>query len=133
MNTRTMDSPFLEMLGVELVELRQDGCVLELEVHPRHCNRRGTLHGGMISGLLDAACVYAAITLDEDSALAGGATAMLSINFTSEAQSGTRIRVEALVERRGRSIAFCSGRLLGPEGDLIAASHCAVKVSRAPE
>lgn len=29
MNTRTMDSPFLEMMGVELVELRQDGCVLE--------------------------------------------------------------------------------------------------------
>jgi len=29
--TRTMDSPFLGMLGVELVELRQDWCVLELE------------------------------------------------------------------------------------------------------
>ena len=27
---RTMDSPFLRMLGVELVELRQDWCVLEL-------------------------------------------------------------------------------------------------------
>lgn len=81
MNTRTMDSPFLEMMGVELVELRQDGCVLELEVHPRHCNRRGTLHGGMISGLLDAACVYAAITLDEDSALAGGVSEFLCKRF----------------------------------------------------
>lgn len=67
MNRRTMDSPFLEMLGVELIELRQDWCVLELEVHPRHCNRRGTLHGGMISSLLDAGCVYAAITVHVDS------------------------------------------------------------------
>ncbi len=32
MNRRTMDSPFFEMLGVELIELRQDWCVLELEV-----------------------------------------------------------------------------------------------------
>jgi uncharacterized protein (TIGR00369 family) len=125
-----MDSPFLEMLGVEVIELRRDWCVLELDVRPQHCNRRGTLHGGMISALLDAACVYAAITVEEQAALAAGATVMLSINFTSEAQSGTRIRAEATVERRGRSISFCSGRLLAADGDLIAASHCSVKVAR---
>lgn len=126
--SRGLDNSFLEMLGIELVELRKDRCILEMELGEQHLNRQGTLHGGLSATLLDAACGYAAVSLDDHSSLVRGVTVMLSVNFLSQARFG-RVRAEATVERRGRSIAYCESRLTTVDGELVAAAHAAFKFS----
>jgi len=44
--------PFLADLGLTLAD---DGDTLQLALQPRHLNRRGVAHGGLLMTLLDAA------------------------------------------------------------------------------
>jgi uncharacterized protein (TIGR00369 family) len=119
---REFDTEFLLMLGVRLVELRRDFCAMELTLESRHFNKQGSIHGGVSAALLDGACAYATIALDDESPLARGSTLMLSVSFTGQAKSGV-VRAEAQVDRRGRKIAYCSARLTAADGSLIATAQ----------
>ena len=44
-----------ELLGIELVEAGGGACTMKLEAGEQHSNPMGTIHGGIICDLADAA------------------------------------------------------------------------------
>ena len=47
--------PVAELLGIRLVQIDEHEAVFEMEVRPEHANPMGTLQGGVICALADAA------------------------------------------------------------------------------
>ena len=64
-------SAFVEMLGLKLIHLDQDGCSMRLETRPEHLNTSGRVHGGVTFSMLDTAmgaAVFAYLNADETTA-----------------------------------------------------------------
>ena len=105
------------LLGFAVQHRDPGRLVLSAEVRPDLCNRRGVLHGGVVSALLDAAlggAVVSGITPEE-----WCATVQLSIQFLEGARRGP-ITAEGLLIRRGQRVAFASGEARDSEGLVVA-------------
>ena len=71
--------PIATLIGFRPVELEEGRCTFELDADARHSNPMGTLHGGVLCDLADAAMGYAwASTLIEGETFT---TLELKINF----------------------------------------------------
>src|SRR5688572_8765029 len=98
-------SPFNKLLGLR-VELLEDGhSVLWLTPRPEFIGdpRRGSLHGGVLSALIDTAGGAAAwSTLEplEDSV----STVDLRIDYLEPATVGTDLRAQAQLRRKGNRV-----------------------------
>lgn len=123
------DNPLLDYLGIRLASVGDGHCVFELDLEPRHLNRQGSVQGGVIATMLDAACGYAGLPVGPDGALGHAATAMLSISYLSKASAG-RLRAMASVTRAGNSLYFASAQLTSDAGVLIATAQGAFKRAR---
>ena len=121
-----VDNPLLEYLGIRLVEVNAGHASFELDVDARHLNRQGSVQGGVVATLLDAACGYAGLAAAEGESLGNAVTVMLSISYIAKATTG-RLRATAKVTRMGRSVYFSSGELVSDAGDLIATAQGAFK------
>lgn len=101
-------SPFLDVLGplycCEDTSTADARWVLGMMVDTKHCNGRGTLHGGVISSLADAALGYnAAFTHSPPQGLV---TASLNVEFTGKAEEGDWLEVHCDIYKRGRSLVY---------------------------
>lgn len=123
------DNPLLDHLGIRLVRIGDGRCVFALDVEPRHLNRQGTVQGGVIATMLDAACGYAGLTVGPDGELGNAATAMLSISYLARASAGT-LRASASVTRAGNSLYFASAELTTEAGELLATAQGTFKRAR---
>jgi uncharacterized protein (TIGR00369 family) len=97
--------------------------VVEFEAGPQHANPMGTLHGGVLCDISDAAMGTAwASGLVEDETLT---TIELKINFFRSFRTG-KLLAEANVVRRGRSIGYVECDIRDETGRLLAraASTC---------
>jgi len=110
--------PIAQLIGFELVELEPGRAVFQLEVDPeRHANPMGTLHGGVLCDLADAAMGYAYA-----SSLAEGGTfttVELKINFLRPVWRGLVLATARLVSR-GRSIGLVECDITDATGKLVA-------------
>jgi uncharacterized protein (TIGR00369 family) len=52
-------SPLREFLGLHFVAVENDGIRMRLELAPHHLNQGGTLHGGVVTSMIDIACAVA--------------------------------------------------------------------------
>ena len=120
------DNPLLEYLGIRIVDVSAGHASFELDVDARHLNRQGSVQGGVVATLLDAACGYAGLAAAEGESLGNAVTVMLTISYLSKVQTG-RLRATANVTRMGRSVYFSSGELVSDTGDLIATAQGAFK------
>lgn len=78
----------------------------------------GIVQGGFVTGWLDNAMYHAGhIAAKDGRALT---TADLTVSFYAAAYGETLYTAEGWVEKAGRSLAFLGGRLLSPEGEVIA-------------
>lgn len=103
MSTMTLPPPIAELLGLSLIEAGDGRAVFELEVDRRFANPMGTLHGGVLCDLGDAAMGYAMATT-----LAPGesfTTLEISAHFFKPIWGG-RLRAEARMVRRNRSLGY---------------------------
>ncbi len=110
-------SPLGDLLGFTQVEQSSEGVVLEAEIRPELLNRRGVVHGGVLSALLDSAlggAVVAAIDPEE-----WCATLQLSVQYISGGRRGP-LRAGGRMTRRGPRCAFAEGEVLDARGKLIA-------------
>ncbi len=72
-----------------------------------HCNSRGTVHGGVISALLDVALGRnAAASFDPPAMLT---TVSLTTHFIAAAQPGHWLQADATVTRRASTLCFAHG------------------------
>jgi uncharacterized protein (TIGR00369 family) len=126
----TLDNPFLEQLGATLASWEDGRARIALEIGDRHLNRQGTLQGGVMATLLDAACGYAGIHPDGDNARRQAVTLTLSISYLDKCSRGTVI-AEGIVERAGRSVYFSRGELVVDGERPLATAQGVFKYTRA--
>jgi uncharacterized protein (TIGR00369 family) len=110
--------PIARLIGFEPVALEPGRAVFQLEVDPaRHANPMGTLHGGVLCDLADAAMGYAYA-----SSLADGetfTTVELKINFLRPVWRGLVFASARLVSR-GRTIGLVECDMCDAAGKLLA-------------
>lgn len=124
-----VDNPFLNMLGASLQSWRPDLAVFQLDINAGHLNRQGTLQGGVISTLLDAACGYSGLYTEPDDVPRHASTLSLTINFVSKVEFGI-VTARGTRTGGGRKIFFASGELHSESGELIANAVGTFKYSR---
>jgi uncharacterized protein (TIGR00369 family) len=110
--------PVAETVGMRLVEIGDGEARFELEVdQSRHANPMGTLHGGILCDLVDAAmgCAYAS-RLGESETFT---TLELKINFLKPVWSGL-LTANARLVRGGRTIGLVECDVCDAAGGLVA-------------
>ncbi len=115
--------PIAKLLGFSLTEFGKDRAVVEIEVGPQHANPMGTVHGGVLCDISDAAMGSAwASGLENRESFT---TIELKINFFRPVFKGL-LRAEARVIRRGRKIGYIECDVTDDHGRMVAraASTC---------
>jgi uncharacterized protein (TIGR00369 family) len=111
--------PIAALLGQTLDSVSPGRAVFSLEVGEHQYNPIGSVHGGVLSTLLDSAVGCAVHTT---LAAGQGYTSLeLKVNFVKRLTVATT-RVEGIGEvlSAGRRVATASGKVLGPDGTLYA-------------
>ena len=110
--------PVARLVGMRLVEVGDGEARFELEAEPeRHANPMGTLHGGVLCDVADAAmgCAYAS-RLGEGESFT---TLELKINFLKPVRSGL-LTANARLVRGGRTIGLVECDVVDESGSLVA-------------
>jgi uncharacterized protein (TIGR00369 family) len=120
---RTNDVPIMRLIGFEAQEIGDGRAVVTLSAGPQHANPMGTLHGGVLCDIADAAMGMAfASTLAPDETFT---TIELKINFFRPVWEA-RLRAEGKVVRRGSTVGYTECEITDETGRLVAkaASTC---------
>lgn len=112
------NQPFLELLGVELVDAGPGWVRERLPIRPALL-QPGVVHGGAISSLADTATAHAVLTLIYPAEWT--TTVEQKINFLRPVSAGT-IVCNAKVVQLGKRIAFCEADVMNDSGELVAKS-----------
>jgi uncharacterized protein (TIGR00369 family) len=109
--------PVAELLGIRLMSIGEGECVFEMEARPEHANPMGTLQGGVICALADAAMglAYASL-LDEGESFT---TLELKTNYLRQVTDGTLVATGRVVHA-GRTIGLTTCDVVDAEGRKIA-------------
>ena len=109
--------PVAELLGIELVAVENGECTMKLEAGEQHSNPMGTIHGGVIGDVADAAMGMAYF-----STLGGGesfTTIELKINFLRPFWTGTLL-AHGRVVHRGSTVGLTECDVVDAHGRLVA-------------
>jgi uncharacterized protein (TIGR00369 family) len=107
------------LIGFELTDVDVDRAVVELQTRPEHFNVSGTLHGGILCDVADAAMGLAyASGLEDGMAFV---TVELKMNFLRPVWE-TRLRAVGTVVHRGRSIGMAECEIFDQADRLVAKS-----------
>ena len=90
---------------------------LEYEAGMHMCHSGGVVQGGFVAGWIDAAMAFAAMAAYGEDMVP--MTLEMKTSYFAPARPG-RVIAEGWIERKGRSTCFAEGRLLGPDGRVIA-------------
>ena len=114
---KTNDVAVARLIGFKAVEIADGRAVATLEAGPQHANPMGTLHGGILCDIADAAMGMAfASTLAPDESFT---TIELKINFFRPVWRA-QLRAEGKVVRRGSTIGYTECEITDEQGRLIA-------------
>lgn len=116
---RMKESQATELLGFEVEHVTEGEAIFQLEVHPRHKQIHGVVHGGILAALADTTAAIAAYTVVPPGAEL--ATLELNINYLEPVADGT-VRAVAKVLRRGRNFIVTECEILNQAGVLAAKS-----------
>ena len=108
--------PFVEHLGLQLLEKRNGVVRMRLDPRPEFENSWGSMHGGVLMTLLDVALATAGRSLDEH--CNGAMTVEIKVNFIGAAVGA--VLAESRAQRAGRSLIFSEGELRSEDGSLLA-------------
>ena len=109
--------PAAQLIGFRLLSIEPGKAVFEMEAGPQHANPMGTLHGGILCDIADAAMGMAfASTLDEGETFT---TLELKINFLKPVWNA-RLRAEGRVVKRGKTVGLVECDVTDEKGSLVA-------------
>jgi uncharacterized protein (TIGR00369 family) len=130
-HVQTKDVPIARLIGFEAGEIADGRAVVTLTAGRQHANPMGTLHGGVLCDIADAAMGMAfASTLEPGESFT---TIELKINFFRPVWEA-HLRAEGKVVRRGSTVGYVECEITDESGRLVskAASTCmALKGERA--
>lgn len=120
-------APIAELLGMTLVEMGAGSSSMEMIAEARHANPMGTLHGGVLCDLTDAAMGMAlASTLQSGESFT---TLELKTNFLRPFWQG-RLRAHGRLTHRGKTVAMVEADVLDEQERLIARSSSTCMILR---
>jgi uncharacterized protein (TIGR00369 family) len=122
---KTNDVPIARLIGFEAKDIADGRATVTLAAGSQHANPMGTLHGGVLCDIADAAMGIAfASTLAPEESFT---TVELKINFFRPVWEA-QLKAEGKVVRRGRSVGYIECEISDERGQLIAkaASTCLV-------
>ncbi|MGH8678147.1 MAG: PaaI family thioesterase [Burkholderiales bacterium] len=99
-------SPVLDLIGPIYCRGEGRNLVLGLRVESKHCNARGTVHGGILATLADVALGYTMAFSSEPPASL--VTANLTLDFAGTAKIGDWLQTAVDVQRQGSRLAFAN-------------------------
>lgn len=110
-------APVARLLGMRLASAGPGLATFEMECDERHHNPMGSVHGGILGDLADAAMGYAVIsTLAPDESFT---TIEMKTNFLRPVFR-EKLRCHARVDSRGKTIAYAVADVLNEEGKVVA-------------
>ncbi len=109
--------PVSQLIGFKLVSAKNGEAVVELQADRRHANPMGTLHGGILCDIADAAMGIAYATLLEDGE--SFTTLELKINFLRPVWNA-ELRAIAQVTKKGKTVGLTECSVIDEKNDLIA-------------
>jgi uncharacterized protein (TIGR00369 family) len=116
-----------KLIGFTVSEVRDGRAVATLEAGPQHANPMGTLHGGILCDIADAAMGMAfASTLGANESFT---TVELKINFFRPVWNA-QLKAEGKVVRRGKMIGYVECEVSDEKGRLIAKANSTCLVLR---
>ena len=122
---RTNDVPIARLIGFQTKDIANGRATVVLAAGPQHANPMGTLHGGILCDIADAAMGIAfASTLAPEESFT---TVELKINFLRTVWQA-QLKAEATVVRRGGTIGYVECTITDEKSRLVAkaASTCMV-------
>lgn len=109
---------------VRVVSLQDGRAAIEYEVGPQMCHSGGVAQGGFVCGWIDAAMAHASISLMPEMT---PMSLELKVSYFAPARPG-RVVAEGWIERRGKATCFAEGRLLDPEGRVLAKASSTIRL-----
>jgi uncharacterized protein (TIGR00369 family) len=115
------------LIGFRLTAIEPGEAIIEFEAGDAHANPMGTLHGGVLCDVADAAmgCAFAA-TLDEGESFT---TLELKINFLKPIWNA-RLKATGKVVKRGRVIGLVECDVTDEGGSMVARASSTCMVLR---
>ncbi len=125
--------PFVESLGVQLLSMQGGVALSRFVARSEHLNSWGVVHGGVVMAILDFTMAMAgrsaaverlraeaekAGTVFVDDAGGGNITIEMKTSFLLPARG--ELRIKGICLQSGRSLSFCEGEVVDPDGRLVA-------------
>jgi uncharacterized protein (TIGR00369 family) len=122
--------PVGKLIGFKLAEAGDGRAVVTLEAGPQHANPMGTLHGGILCDIADAAMGIAFnSTLDSTESFT---TVELKINFFRPVWKAV-LQAEGRVIRRGKTVGYVECEVTDENGRAVAKASSTCLVLRGKE
>lgn len=122
-----VEPPIAKLIGFRLASYERGRTVFELDAGPQHMNPMGTLHGGILCDLADAAMGTALATTLEDGETF--TTIELKINFLKPIWIA-RLTATGKIVRRGRTISLMECDVTDEKGSLVARASSTCMILR---
>lgn len=119
--------PIAKLIGFRLMAISADACTIELDAGPQHANPMGTLHGGVLCDLADAAMGMALASGLEDGETF--TTLELKINFLKPVWTGL-LKAVAVIIKRGKTVSMAECDVKDAENRLVARASCTMLTLR---
>lgn len=128
--SEVVGSPLRDFIGLQFVAVERDGIRMRLDMAPHHLNQGGTLHGGVVTSMIDIACAVA-VRAHADKVPPGPLeprvdatqpviiTINLNTAFLGSVSSGS-VTVVARHRGGGKRIRFAAAEVLDAQNKLIA-------------
>ena len=114
----TENRGFRELVGTELVEAEEGHAVVELRAEDRHLNPGGTVHGGVVSTLIDVAMAEALRPMTDEGERP--VTIEIKVNYLEPGEPGTLV-CNAKVRKGGGRITITEAEVSQREsGEVLA-------------
>ncbi len=107
-------TPYYNLLGIELAELRKGEAVLKVITSRQHTNPIGKIHGGLLTSIADAAMANAIRSLGVK-----GVTVDMSTAFIAAAGLGDEIIAKGKVVKAGRDLYFAEAEITSNDKILV--------------
>ncbi len=123
-------APIATLLGFTLTTMNSGQAVIEFEASERHANPMGTLHGGVLAAIADAAMGVACMsTLGEGESFT---TLEMKINFLRPVWKA-KLRAVGNVVKAGRTVGLVESDVTDEEGRLVARASSTCMTLRGEE
>lgn len=117
-----------KLIGFTMTHIEEGKAVFEMQTGPQHANFNGSLHGGVMCDIMDAAMGLACGSTMEDTQRF--TTTELKINYFRPVWN-SKLTATAWVVNRGNTLCYTECELKNEEGKLIAKANSTLMILKA--